>query len=108
MRTVFLALLLVVFSSGVARGVIALTTNVHAQPQLPQGPFVRTAEGVIVGVGPKAALHSRDEGQTWLEQPLFDPTKFEASGERALLRTKEGVILCAFLNRKELVHHLQS
>jgi lysophospholipase L1-like esterase len=102
MRTVFLALLLVVFSSGVVRGDIALTANVHARLQLPQGPFVRTAEGSIVGVGPKAALHSRDEGQTWLEQPLFDATKFEASGERALLRTQEGVIVYAFLNRKEL------
>ena len=88
MRTVFLAVLLVVFTSGVARGDIALATNVHARPQLPQGPFVRTAEGSIVGVGPKAALFSRDEGQTWQEQPLFDATKFEASGERALLRTK--------------------
>jgi lysophospholipase L1-like esterase len=102
MRTVFLALLLVVFTSCVARGEITLTNNVHAQPQLPQGPFVRTAEGVIIGVGQKAALLSRDEGQTWLEQTLFDQTKFEASGERALLRTKEGVILYAFLNRKEL------
>ena len=103
MRTVFLALLLVVFSSGVARGDIVLTANVHARPHLPQGPFVRTAEGIIVGIGPKVALLSRDEGQTWVEQTLLDPTKFEASGERALLRTKEGVILYAFLNRKELI-----
>ncbi|NBQ58036.1 MAG: hypothetical protein EBU32_06565 [Opitutaceae bacterium] len=102
MRIVYLAFLLAVYASVVARGDIVLTTNVHAQPQLPQGPFVRTAEGVIIGVGLKAALHSRDEGQTWLEQPLFDPTKFESSGKRALLRTTEGVIVYAFLNRKEL------
>ena len=102
MRTVVLAFLLVVFSAGFARGAIALSPDVYALPALPQGPFVRTAAGNILGVGPTAALLSRDEGKTWQEQTLFDTTQFEASGERALLRTREGVILYAFLNRKEL------
>lgn len=50
----------------------------------------------------KNALHSSDEGRTWTQTPLFaDPASFTVSNERALLRTREGVIISAWMNLAE-------
>ncbi|MEY2882015.1 MAG: Sialidase [Verrucomicrobiota bacterium] len=87
-----------------ARAEIVLQENVRAVPaNSPQGPFVRAGDGAIWGVDPKGAIVSRDEGKTWTAREIFDGAKFEASGERALVRTREGVLVYAFLNRKEMV-----
>lgn len=99
-RLLFVALLsLVAF----ARAEIVLQEKVRSLTVAPQGPFVRTGDGVIWGVDPMGAIVSRDEGKTWTARAIFDAAKFEASGERALLRTREGVLVYAFLNRKEMV-----
>lgn len=43
-----------------------------------------------------------DEGRTWTTSPLFaDPAKFAVSNERALLRTREGIIISAWMNLTE-------
>ncbi|MSU48300.1 MAG: hypothetical protein EXS37_04270 [Opitutus sp.] len=68
-----------------------------------QGPFVRADDGAIWGMDQHGALVSRDEGKSWEARAIFAPERFQPSGERALLRTKEGVMLYAFLNRRELV-----
>jgi len=68
-----------------------------------QGPFVRTGDGAIWGMDEHGAQVSRDEGKTWQARPIFDKARFESRKERALLRTKEGVILYAFLNEREKV-----
>lgn len=87
---------------GSARAELELQEKVRPLPLPHHGPFTRTGDGTLWAVDPKGARVSRDEGRTWEERALFDPEKFLASGERALLRTKEGVLLYAFLNRKEM------
>jgi sialidase-1 len=68
-----------------------------------QGPFVSTADGGVLCVDSKNALRSLDEGRTWKSTPLFpiDPAKYTVSNERALLRTREGVIVSAWMNLAE-------
>ena len=106
MRRVFptthLLLALLALGSPAVRADILLQEKVSVLPFPHQGPFVRSADRAIWGVDARGALVSRDEGRTWSRRNLFDETRFESSGERALLRTREGVILYAFLNRKEL------
>jgi len=48
-------------------------------------------------------LVSRDDGKTWAPLRLYDSSTYQSRAERALLRTKEGVLLYAFLNEKEKV-----
>jgi len=86
-----------------ARGEIVPQEKVQPLPFPHQGPFVRAGDGAIWGMEAAGALVSLDEGLSWEKRTIFDPKRFEPSGERALLRTKEGVMLYAFLNRKELV-----
>lgn len=85
-----------------ARTEIVRHEKVAALPFPHQGPFVRTADGVIWGMDASGAIVSKDEGRSWTPKTIFDPERFLPSGERALLRTKEGVLLYAFLNRKEM------
>jgi len=98
-------LLIVVLAAFVslARAEIVLQEKVQSLAGAPQGPFVRAGDGAIWGVDERGALVSPDEGKTWMPRKLFDPTRFESRPERALLRTKEGVLLYAFLNEREKV-----
>ena len=67
-----------------------------------QGPFVTAKDGSILCVEPKEALRSNDGGASWTKSSLFsDPAKFTVSSERALLRTREGVIISAWMNGVE-------
>lgn len=67
-----------------------------------QGPFVTTPEGGVLCIDAKTALRSTDEGRTWSSTPLFaQPAKFNVSNERALLRTREGIIISAWMNGAE-------
>lgn len=67
-----------------------------------QGPFVRAGDGSILCIDAKNALRSGDEGRTWKPSPLFaDPARYSVSNERALLRTREGVIISAWMNSVE-------
>lgn len=73
-----------------------------ALPFTHQGPFVTTADGGVLCVEAKNALRSKDAGQTWSSAALFaEPAKFTVSNERALLRTREGVIISAWMNLSE-------
>lgn len=100
MKTMLL-LLCAVASLGAADNPV-LHPKASALPQTHQGPFVTTADGGVLCIDNKNALHSTDEGRTWTKSPLFaDPTKFSVSNERALLRTKEGVIISAWMNGSE-------
>lgn len=67
-----------------------------------QGPFVTTADGGALCIDAKNALRSTDEGRTWSSMPLFaEAAKYSVSSERALLRTREGVIISAWMNSAE-------
>ncbi len=73
-----------------------------ALPFTHQGPFVTTAEGGVLCIDAKNALRSVDEGRTWSSKPLFaEPAKFNVSNERTLLRTREGVVISAWMNGAE-------
>ena len=95
-------LIAVLFLGLAARAEIIPQEKVEPLPFFHQGPFVRCGDGRIWGMDARGALVSKDEGRSWTSKTIFDPARFEPSGERALLRTKEGVILYAFLNRREL------
>jgi hypothetical protein len=68
------------------------------------GPFVRLGDGRILAIDGSASRVSADEGKTWsAPRPLFTAGQnVQVSDERALLRTRGGVIILAFLNPKEI------
>ena len=68
------------------------------------GPFVHLGDGGILTVDSENALVSRDGGETWNATPLFVNVKAcRTNNERALLRTRQGVIVLAFYNLNEMV-----
>lgn len=71
-------------------------------PGLKTGPFVRLRNGDILTVEGKRSCISKDEGKTWTEHSIFvDSSRFEIRIERALICTRDGVIILAFANDKE-------
>ncbi|HPM84854.1 MAG TPA: sialidase family protein, partial [Candidatus Anammoximicrobium sp.] len=80
------------------------TLHPHAVP-LPfahQGPFVTSGDGGVLCVDAQQALHSGDEGRTWTATPIFrDEQKYRISNERALLRTRDGAVIAAWMNLQE-------
>lgn len=79
-----------------------LHPKASALPFTHQGPFVTTADGGVLCMDLKNALRSSDAGKTWNSSALFaEPVKFAVSSERALLRTREGVIISAWMNGAE-------
>ena len=67
------------------------------------GPFVRLNDGVILTVDTTTTFISKDEGKTWTEYAIFkESDKFSISKERALIRTRSGVIILAFINMEEV------
>lgn len=94
------------FCLGVLPAVAADSPILHPKattlPFSHQGPFVTTADGGALCLDSKSALHSQDEGRSWSSTPLFaEPEKFSVSNERALLRTREGVVISAWMNLEE-------
>ncbi len=80
----------------------ALDPRVGSMPTERMGPFVRLKDGAILTIDGTAAFVSRDEGRTWSAPiPMFsgDPG-VEISNERALMRTREGTVVAAFMNLK--------
>ena len=67
-----------------------------------QGPFVSIPDGGILCVGDRVASRSFDGGKTWEDSPIFTSEAFVDRPERALIRAKDGTVLFAFLNEKEL------
>jgi sialidase-1 len=66
------------------------------------GPFIRLQDGRIFAVDSGNALFTTDEGATWSSAPLFKAGQdFEVSSERALVQTRGGAIIVAFMNMKE-------
>ena len=69
------------------------------------GPFVTTGAGGVLCIDASHAHVSHDEGGTWTSLPLFrEPDRFKASDERALLRTRQGTVIAAWVNLAEKSH----
>jgi sialidase-1 len=76
--------------------------NVEEIKGLKMGPFVSHDNGSILTVEGTDCWISHDKGKTWTSFPIFEkPENFLISDERALIKTKNGVILLAFMNLKE-------
>lgn len=97
-----LRLLLLLALSASLRAAPALQERVTALPAELLGPVVRTGDGALWAMDPEGGRVSRDEGKTWERRTIFDAARFASRPERAFFRTKEGVLLYAFLNAKEL------
>lgn len=66
------------------------------------GPFVNLPDGGLVTVDTTRCLISRDNGKSWSSYPLFkDTSAYSIRVERALIRTRRGTLILAFMNEKE-------
>ncbi len=67
------------------------------------GPFVHTSDGGVLAIDTSVTFVSSDGGRTWSEpRPLFAPeANLAVRPERAMLRTRSGVIIAAFMNERE-------
>lgn len=74
-------------------------------PGLKTGPFVRLGNGDLLTIEKNMSCISKDEGKTWTNYSIFaDSSRFEIRIERAMLRTRDGVIILAFANGKEVAN----
>jgi sialidase-1 len=81
---------------------VELDSRLTDMPGLRMGPFVRLADRRLLTVEDTMCQISNDEGQTWHGSRIFDdPSKFKISQERALLRTRKGAVIAAFMNNVE-------
>lgn len=75
-----------------------------AAAELPMGPFIRLKNKEILTVNETSAMITKDEGKTWESHPIFPEGKdFSIRRERALIETRDGAIILAFVNDKERV-----
>ncbi|MDD4870294.1 MAG: exo-alpha-sialidase [Kiritimatiellae bacterium] len=97
-----LLFLLIPAFSGAADISPTLHPNAQRLPFKHQGPFITTADGGVLCVNAQNAMHSTDEGKNWTSTPVFrDAKKFNISNERALLRTRDGVVIASWMNGAE-------
>lgn len=106
-RMVRIALALFLFSAVPAGANDGLWLHPELSP-LPTdklGPFVHTSEGGILAIDSEATFVSSDRGRTWSEpRPVFRPEqdpKIRISNERAMMRTRDGTLIAAFMNLEE-------
>jgi len=83
-------------------GWLEIHPKVEWKKSLPQGPFVRLADGGILGVDGTNAIISHDEGDAWDTRALFtEGQNLRVSSERAMMRTANGTIVLVFMNMAE-------
>lgn len=85
---------------------LKLAPNVRPLPHNYMGPFVTRQDGAIVAVEPQESIVSHDGGKTWEKSPLFTAEQQKAQplnvrGERAMIGTRSGALIVAFINDKE-------
>ncbi|HYF36612.1 MAG TPA: sialidase family protein, partial [Prosthecobacter sp.] len=98
----FLAASLLLSCACLHAGPLIIHPKAAPLPADHQGPFITTGGGGILCFDAQWSHISQNEGRTWDKHPFFpDPSKFEASRERTLIRTREGVIIAAYMNMKE-------
>lgn len=103
LRWMTFAVLICALPLSAEAGLLEMHPRGETLPTQQQGPFITTADGEILCIDARQAHHSSDEGKTWSSVPLFkDPERFHVSDERALLRTREGTVISAWMNMKEI------
>ncbi len=90
-------------ASAEQKGELWLHPDCRKLPTDKQGPFVRTGDGGLLAIGSTQAFLSSDDGKTWTERPLFPGRNATVGGERAMVRTRDGIIILGFMNEKEAV-----
>jgi sialidase-1 len=83
---------------------IWLDSRVSNLPTDKLGPFVHTSDGKVMALDSEATFVSHDGGETWSEPRPLSGTEdhhIKVSNERAMMRTKEGTIIAAFMNLNE-------
>jgi hypothetical protein len=76
--------------------------NVFEIIGLKTGPFIRLTDGSILTAEGTKCLISNDEGYSWTSYNVFPETGKYTISERALIQTKQGIIILAFYNTSEL------
>ncbi len=85
------------------KGPLWLHPDTVALPTDILGPFVRLDDGRILAADKTGVHASSDEGKTWESWPLETGMEFGVSNERALLYTRDGVLILACMNTAEKV-----
>jgi hypothetical protein len=83
---------------------IWLDSRVSQLPTDKLGPFVHTADGNVLAIDDDATFISVDGGETWSKpRPLIGAAEknIKVSNERAMMRTRDGTIIAAFMNLNE-------
>ena len=76
--------------------------DVEEMEGLMMGPFIHLENNEILTVGETESYISKDEGKTWETYPIFNSKDtYLIRPERALIRTKNGVVILAFANDLE-------
>ncbi|NLF70330.1 MAG: hypothetical protein GX575_14920 [Candidatus Anammoximicrobium sp.] len=83
---------------------ILLHPQVQPLPAAHLGPFVTRGDGKVLAADNERVLIREVDGQTWSPKALFkQPDQYQCREERTLLRTRDGVLILAFMNRREQV-----
>ena len=79
---------------------IQLEARVQAMPRIKAAPYTKLADGSALTVDDEFAHITSGDGETWLDPiPLFTAGQnLKVSNERVLTRTRDGVIILAFMN----------
>lgn len=80
---------------------ITLHPKATAYPAPCAGPFVQTNDGAILSLEGTSVYLSRDGGKEWNSAPVLNAEKY-SFGDREIVRSKNGVIVCVFCNNKEI------
>ena len=76
--------------------------NIKEVKGLKEGPFVQLSNGDILTVDNDKSCISHDGAKTWIEYPIFtDTAKFKMGPAKAIICTRNGIIILAFVNLKE-------
>lgn len=76
--------------------------NIQEVKGLKEGPFVQLPNGGILTIDNDKSCISHDGAKTWIEYPIFTDTgKFKMGPAKAIICTRNGIIILAFVNLKE-------
>lgn len=81
-----------------AKPVTSLHAGVSTLPFDLQGPFVQLSDGKLLCVNGSDVMIGDEDGSSWTTSPLFGEQSHKVRPEQALLRMRDGTIVCVFLD----------